>query len=211
MAEEGRGIEGLMEQAAAEYTLRGEHEPDASSPELKQIKRELTIVAPKDFELTQERFAEALREVARQHDEADSVDSLRAAGMDYSGEPEYPTPIYIRMPEIVGTETRDGWDGLVEGIGKPPTTSQARQHTLEQEFGYAKAILAMDHGERSGLFDGIDLSMYRTRGERKFLVDSDGRHRMLTLKGLSQMGCDVTISGMKVSRLQSASITNKGK
>lgn len=177
-----------------------EWEPRQRTPEGKKIKKELKIITPKDFELEKERLGEALRAIHERHQRKDSIEALRRKGIDYSGEREYPTPIYIQMREVVGTEAEAGWSGLVEGIGEK---SQAvrRVQTVDEVYQHAKAILEVKQDEQNGILEGIDLAMHYSPIGRSFFVDSEGRHRMFTLKALAELGCDVTISGMKVAQL----------
>lgn len=176
-----------------------EFDPADHSPERKKIKRELIIITPKDFKLDESQLEFALRRLVLTKTE--SIEELRANGYDYaSTNPFYPTPIYIRAREILGTESRSGWSGLVEGIGTK-LQSIRKQQTVKDVFNYASSIIQADQEERNKVLDGIELVQCRSKGKRGFLVDSDGRHRMLTLKALAELGCDVTIFGMKVHEL----------
>lgn len=191
----------MFEKAHHEEELAVEQEPEEKTPEKKKIKKELIIVVPKDFELSQAKFGEALETVQLRHRSRDSIEVLRQGGYDYGDERTYPTPIYIRAGEIIGTEATTGWSGLVEGIGDKGKFA-GRTQSLEQAFGYAKELITMKPAERNQTLDGVELAMQGSGGFRNFYVDSDGRHRIFTMKGLAEMGCDVTISGMKVTPLE---------
>ncbi len=176
-----------------------EFDPTVHSPERRKIKRELFVVAPKGFKIDESQLEQVLRELASATTE--SVEALRKNGYDYtSAKPFYPTPMFIQAQEINGTESRQGWSGLVEGI-ETKTQSVRRQQTVKELFHYASQILQVDQEEKNKVLDGIDLVQYHSQGKRGFLVDSDGRHRILTLKALTELGCDVTISGVKVNEL----------
>ncbi len=184
---------GLSGHHPADYRM--ESDPEESSPERKKFKKELVIIIPDGFVLKEEDLRIALQSIIGSYKPGDSIDDLRAAGLTYSGQREFPTPIYILANEIVGTESRNGWGGLVEGVGQPD--KHAKPQSIEVFLEHGQKILAMEQDERSAILDGIELA----RHQRKFFVDSDGRHRMLMLKALTQLGCDVSISGMKVTEL----------
>lgn len=167
----------------------------SSSPERRAIRPTLNIIVPENFTLEKVALSDALSAIVAQHSIGDSIVELRQAGVDYQGERDYPTPIFIRVDEVVGTESRNGWVGLVERIGEGD--EYAKPQTVDEVLTHAQRILEMEETERNHVLNGIELAAYG----RKFFVDSDGRHRVLTLKALSEMGCDVTISGMKVAQL----------
>jgi len=204
---EGFGrLSGISEKARREEVVAIESEPEEKTPEKKKIKKELIIVVPKNFELTQEKFRDALETICLRCQPQDGIEALRQSGFDYEAERVYPTPIYIRAGEIIGTESVAGWSGLVDGVGENQKIV-GRTQKLKQAFGNAREILEMKPDERNHILDGIELAMKGSGAFRSFYVDSDGRHRIFTLKGLAEMGCDVTISGMKVAPLTRGSFT----
>lgn len=180
----GTGIEGGYE-----------FDPPELTPERKKIKPELTIIVPEDFELREDDLRDALTTIVENHQQGDSIEELRAKGLDYLDKRVYPTPIFIRVQEIVGTESKNGWEGLVKEIGQPD--KHTKPQSLKTVSNHAQQLIAADQDERNKVLNGIELVM----NGRKFFVDSDGRHRILTLKALAQLRCDVTISGMKVAEL----------
>ena len=200
MDEGFRGPSGMFEEAHHEDERALEHEPEQGNPEKRKIKRELTIIVPKDFNLTKDKFRAALETVQLRHRGQDSIETLRQSGFDYDNERVYPTPIYIKANEITGTERSTGWSGLIEGVGEARGLA-GRTQSAEQAFKEAKGLITMKPDERNHTLDGIELAMHGSGLLRSFFVDSDGRHRIFTLKGLAEMGCDVTISGMKVAPL----------
>jgi hypothetical protein len=172
-----------------------ELEPSISSPERKKIKPELTIVVPKNFELNEEGLKDALEDIVSQHRRGSSVQELRDRGLEYTGKKVYPIPIEIMPHEIVGAENPNGWAGLITGIG--PEDKYAKPQALSTLLNHAQQIIAMEKDERNRILHGIDLVSHG----RDFFVDSDGRHRMFTLKALQKLGCYVSISGVKVGEL----------
>ncbi len=182
-------------EAFPEEEASPELDPQVSSPERKKIKPELTIVIPKNFELSEDGLKGVLEDIVSQHRRGHSVQELRARGLEYLGKRAYPTPIYIRADEIVGAENPNGWAGLVIGIG--PEDKHAKPQALSTVLNHAQQIIAMEQDERNKILHGIDLVSHG----RDFFVDSDGRHRMFTLKALQKLGCYVSISGVKVGEL----------
>lgn len=190
----------MSEEAHREDEMRLEHEPEHGNPERRKIKKELTIIVHKNFDLTPAKFRDALKTVQLRHRSHESIETLRQSGYDYGNERIYPTPIYIKANEITGTETSNGWSGLVEEIGETQGFA-GRTQGVEQAFKQAKQLIEMKPDERNHTLDGIEFAMQESGAFRSFFVDSDGRHRIFTLKGLAEMGCDVTISGIKVAPL----------
>jgi len=194
---EGFGRESMLREAKPLL----EREPAEYSPELKKIKRELTLLIPEDFKLTQQKLQEALETIQLRHREKDSLEALMKTH-NYEGEPIYPTPIHIRAQEIIGTENPSGWAGLVEGIGREEKPKgHTREYTMAQTLEYAQRIIEMEPGARNQVIDGVGLAMIGGGYGRQFFVDESGRHTVFLLKGLAEMGCTVMISGMKVAHL----------
>ncbi len=52
MGEGFGGLSEMSEKARREDELAVEHEPEVKTPERKKIKKELTMIVPKDFELS---------------------------------------------------------------------------------------------------------------------------------------------------------------
>ncbi len=175
-----------------------EFDPSESTPERKKIKPELTVIVPEGFTLGRENLGSALEAVVHGHHRGDSVQELRASRFDYTDRKVYPVPIHIMAHEIVGTESPSGWAGLVDGIGTEDR--HAKPQALTTVLQFAQRVLVMEQSEKNDLIAGIDLVAHG----RDFFVDSDGRHRIFTLKALEHLGCYVAISGVKVAELVSA-------
>jgi len=186
------------EEEAKEIEGGAEH---LSSPERKRVKPTLTIIIPEGFELNKGKYESTAWELSNRR--VNSIEELRKQGYEYVNDKKvYPTPIEIRIMEIEGTETTHGWSGLIAGVGEKINPPVARLQTLEESFRHAQELLNMRPEERNQLIGDIDLVELGGFGSRQFFVDSDGRHRILTLKVLSELGCYISISGVKVIRLQ---------
>lgn len=164
------------------------------TPERKRIKKSLSVIVPEGLILTKKGFEDALRKIIGQKQK--SIQELMESGIDYTGRMEYPTPIFIRIERIVGTEPKAGWSGLIEGFGEK-IQSRRRVQNIDEVFGYAEQITKMKQDEKDAFVNDIEIAEYNGN----FFVDSNGRHRILTLKALGELGCDVTLSGFRVSIL----------
>lgn len=170
------------------------------SPEKIKVKPTLTLVVPEGFELDRREFESTIWGIANRR--VNSIEAMRQRGWDYDEcVKTYPTPIEIQMGEIEGTENVHGWGGLIEGLGEEVKPPIARLQTLDTAFSYAEEILKMEPPERNKLLSKVDLVELEGYGSRQFFIDADGRHRMLTLKVLSELGCYVSVSGVKTSKL----------
>lgn len=167
---------------------------EEKTPEKKKIKKELSILVPKDFKLDDSDLKTAIRRII--DSTSDSIQELQLRGYEVVGPAEYPFPAIIRMNEIVGTDSKDGWAGLVIGFGE--SKSASHPNSFKNFFELTKGILRADKEERNQLIEGITM----VANNRRFFVESDGRRRILALKALQNLGCDVSILGMKVGYLE---------
>jgi len=181
------------------------HIEKENSPETRKIKPALTIVAPESLAIEKAQFKQELLNVL--DDAATSIDTLRSREIDYTSRRVYPNPIEIRMSEIRGTEHPTGWNGIVEGVGEL-VSDRRTPHTLDETYEYAQRLVKMArdrkrNNELTREIADIELAYYpgSTRN-RTFLVDADGRSRIMVLKALEKSGCYVSISGIKVSLLE---------
>lgn len=199
MGERGefRHEDGELESQEKSHEDDNEHPESASSPERERIRPGLTIIPPtEDFKPDAESIKSALNFIVGSNPL--SIEELLKQGYDYSHPKEYPRPHEIRADEIVGTELKSGWAGLVEGFGPE---QQIRKQDFSQFQRHVKAILGMKREERDDLVRDISLTQCYIDGKRQVFVDADGRHRILVLKTLSQLGCYVSIHGIKVGEL----------
>lgn len=154
------------------------------------------VEKPEGFVLDFDKFKETLLDLSTT-EEMSMLDLLHK-GINYSQIEKF-TPERIDVGEIVGTFQERNWSGLVKDMGQPVST---RRPSAEEVYKYANHILEMDQEDLDSFIKGIDMSMYEPpEGGRKFFVDGDGRHRIMTLKALSKLGCNISITNMPVTVL----------
>lgn len=151
----------------------------------------VTVLPRRDFTLSKAKLERVLKAISAQ--QVSSGHSLRITDQyDYQGKVD---PGEIDVREMVGVNFDPSWAGLVDGIGKPA----GRTSTMKEVYRYARFILKSGPYRLKDFIKDIRLEIFEEpTGQRRFYVEANGRHRMLTFLALSEMGCEVRFSNMSL-------------
>lgn len=161
-----------------------------------RLESSLKISRPENFVLDKERFEEELRKLSDSRPM--SLERLRKRGIVFKGVVDSGP---INVDKIVGNDLDVGWSGLVEGMGEPTST---RTPSVETVMDSVKKFFSMSKKERGRFIKDIELVRYTDGdGKSEYYVGGNGTHRVMALKALSNMGCRIVFSGMRVQHFTS--------
>lgn len=157
----------------------------------------LYIIAPENFELTEEKLRAALQKLS--DEPTQSVRELINIGVNYSDIEPIKSERF-NVDECVGSFEPCGWSGLVEGMGEPRSL---RTPDVQRVLGYAKQIVALGPYAARAFVQDMYMCVYEDeQGNAKYFVDGDGRHRMMTFKALSELGYVVELENVAMNVLR---------
>lgn len=157
----------------------------------------LYVKTPENFELTEDMLRSELEKLSNALTQ--SVRELTSIGVNYSDIDPIMSERF-NVDEVVGSYEPNGWSGLVEGLGAPRSM---RTPDVKKVLSYAKQIIAFGPYAARAFVADMHMSVYSDdEGKAYYFVDGDGRHRMMTFKALSNLGCEIELENVIMNVLR---------